>query len=235
MVNAFVTDINPYTCAESHSNLMLARMALETAEVLAASRWNFIIPRNVNTKDYTGKKPVPPYHRSKGQRGHPLVLWVNKERINFHWLYHYGIGLIKEYHRQYPDKPPLKCERVYHWLRDNDRPNLWPEATIHSYIDMTFNVAINDDYMKIMNKLYKSQKNVKMYDPHYINPFHIVDVYRLYFLYKYLYVYKRNHSWGNRRPPSWMTFGYLRNTIESVYGEPTTPTSKNDLIAEIPF
>ena len=236
MVNAFVTEINPYLCSQSHSNLMLPRMALETAEVLCASRWNQIIGWDENSKEYENNTNItPPYYRSLSQRRHPLVLWSNKERINFHWLYHYGTGLIREYRKQYPEKPPLKCEQVYRWFKQHDEPSLWEDPTIFEYRDMTWNVAINDDYRKIMNKVFKKQKIDPLTGKNSLDFNDILTVYRLYFLYKYMYVYTRNHSWGSRIPPDWMTFGKLRDAVERVYGPPTTKTGQNALVYEPPF
>lgn len=203
MVNIFITSHEPFVAARHMSDLLIPRMALESAEILCAVRWNKLLGLTTQTpsREVLADYPdLPPYRRSLGQRKHPCCLWAGEAPENYVWLFGHYYALIEEYAHRFPDRPALKCgdsvlvdsfKKTYRDFFEQDCKGL-------RVPDFTY--AFSHEFpTRVLNK-YRKAKDVSL-------------LYRVSMTYKYLWVYTRQHKWTNRKPPKWLREGKYMDVI----------------------
>lgn len=213
MVNVFVSHYNPKRSAQAQPNLLCQRMCLEAAEVLCGVHWNVLngLDKHTPTREQLPDQDwLPPYRRSLSQRKHPIVLWA-MDRMHYIWLLKHMRALAEEHVLRYDGKPyPAPYRDTYRWLRKH-AVNVPTQYRVHpTASQLQYYGAFNErGYLK-----YSDDIRVQ---------------YRLSLLHKWLYLYSRKHSWGERGPPDWAFDKDLRRYLRKLYGDPTTPTAQLEL------
>ncbi len=84
-MNIFVLDRNIDTCARYHCDQHVAKMILESVQLLCTC---------LNMQGYT-----TPYRSTHGH--HPCVLWLEESHANWRWLRSLALALNREYRYRY--------------------------------------------------------------------------------------------------------------------------------------
>lgn len=216
MVNVFVTSYSPEESATHMSDLLLGRMALESAEVLCGAQWNMLLgwhsptPSREELPDDPNK--LPWYRRSIGQRHHPIVEWAQAHPLHYLWLYRHYIQLCKEYKRRFPDRVMLKCaeqrkqlkrglklivkgtpnsQDVYGPYSLDTKPN-GLQTCDGLFSQLEFCRAFSHDFPSSIEKQFNKDGDIR-------------KLYRASMCYKYNWVYTRTHKWTSARVPIWCT------------------------------
>lgn len=211
MVNIFVSSFNPVASAKALPDLLCQRMALEAFEVLNAAQWNarLGLTTRTPTRDEEPDAPnLPPYRRTLGQRRHPIALWASKERANYVWLLRHAVALSEEHRERYGGDYPKPYHDCYDWLsiRAHKIPTLFTDRSVKAS-DLTYYGAFNDKWVL------EASDDIRVQ-------------YRLQLLAKWLYEYKRRHTWANG-PPYWAYDKELLRVVRGYRGKPTTRIAKD--------
>lgn len=211
MVNIFVTDKNPVTCAIALDNKRLPRMIWETSEIICAVHWNILLGIDKKTpKEYLGEK-YPHYHPNLARRKHPVVLWTGKCRENYEWLLRYFWALQGEYKIRYA-KEHKSYLLVNEYAQKYAKRLKWATKAKY-YAVPEFAATITP----------KEILNLK---------WPVISRYKLAMLHKFLYLDERDSKWGTKRtfmkeksrnsvlPPKWLFNKRARRWLRKVYGKP---------------
>ena len=79
-MNIFILDHDPHHAAQAHCDKHIAKMILESAQMLSTALGQ-------------GYKPT--------HKNHPCTLWVSQSQDNAEWLYELAFNLNQEYKRRY--------------------------------------------------------------------------------------------------------------------------------------
>lgn len=210
MVNAFVSSRSPVVSAKALPDLLTQRMCLEAAEILCGVQLNLLLGNEKTPVDYDNAPwawTPPVYRRSLSQRKHPCVLWAGEHRTHYRWLLDHFKALSKEYATVYNEGEPhssfVKC---YRYLATN--AHRVPDDGRYQFPDLT--------------------KEIKFYGAFTHKEFlpyagdDVVLAYKISLTHKYLYLYKRKHTWGAERdgPPKWLSYKPYLELLRALYGEP---------------
>ena len=100
-MNIFYLHTEPKLCAQYHVDKHVAKMILETAQLLSTAHW------------LTGGEG--PYRMT--HKNHPSTIWTRSNTSNYKWLCKLGMELCKEYTHRY-DKIH-KTQKHLEWLSSN--------------------------------------------------------------------------------------------------------------------
>ena len=110
-MNIFVVDTDPEVAARSLCDKHIVKMPLETAQMLCAVSWRFLVPA-----------PYKP-----GFQHHPCTRWAGETLENWHWLLRHGLELCAEYERRFWRRHA--CLKVLLWCQEQGgRPSPGPRA-----------------------------------------------------------------------------------------------------------
>lgn len=189
-MNVFYTHIDPIRSVYNLDDKRIAKMALESAQILQGAVWNARYGDVVPTKP---RKDDPPYRVSKAQRHHPCMSWAGN-RENYRWLLKHFEALCFEHTTRYPNKLVLSVYlQCYGYCRDH--ADDIPEGSF-------------------------TEPRALMFDPLASLAIPVTGRYKVYLAHKYLYTDKRKTTFGNRAVPKFLTNEPLVRYLHSEFGKP---------------
>ncbi len=204
MVNVFVSSKCPVKSARALPDLLTARMCLESAQILCGVILNLAygdskspskLPSYIKVNGEKIKSP--PYVRSLGQRKHPAILWAGKDRRHFEWVLAHLAALNDEYKLRYSKSiDVLAFSKCYQYLKD------------HAYVvPKRRNYEIEFSATITHSELLKDHWSVQR-------------KYRIALVHKYMYLYDREPTWKNCKPPQFVTNPNIIRYLRKVAGKP---------------
>lgn len=112
-MNLFNLDEDLDKCAEYHIDKHVAKMQLETAQMMCTNHWidTYIgyVPRKITTEEHAELKEVMKYQRTLSMEdrhfpylmchhNHPSTVWMRKSLANYEWAFCYAQALSSEQH-----------------------------------------------------------------------------------------------------------------------------------------
>lgn len=116
-MNIFVTDPDPYVCANVLDDKRVVKMVLETAQLLSTA-----------IHACGGVGPYKVTHLN-----HPCSIWTRQSRANYDWLLQHFDALLMEYTDRYG-----KIHKCSAFQREFiDKAELIPEGPLSSFVNCT--------------------------------------------------------------------------------------------------
>jgi len=155
-MNTFILDYDPSVAAKFHCNKHVVKMILESAQMLCAAHWTYLLKSEGKTiSDFkrirdaqswafenTPKNLQPPWKMSHMR--HPCTVWTSENISNYSWQLRLCESLLLEYTNRY--KKHHKTETEAKWLKKNYPIDI-PDSPLSN-----FPVCMKEEY-----KIFKDQ------------------------------------------------------------------------------
>lgn len=189
-MNIFYTHSDPQLAIHNLDDKRVAKMALESAQILQGAIWNARYGDEVPSEP---RKDDPPYRVSLTQRHHPCMKWAGN-RANYTWLLKHFEALCFEHTTRYPDKVFLAAYlRCFDYCRNHA-----DEIPTGYFVE----------------------PRALMFEPIASLSIPITGRYKVYLAHKYLYTDKRKTTFGNRPVPKFLTNDGLVKYLRREFGNP---------------
>lgn len=191
-MNIFYSNHDPVISARNLDDKRVAKMALESAQLLQGVIWS--IRYGFKQPPLDRKKDDPIYSLSLGHRKSPCSLWLLEARDNYFWLLDHFDALYHEHRHRYPQSKPLAAyTQCFTYCKKHAREV--PAGSLTEPKPLMLDQIRNIDLP-------------------------ITGKYKVCLAHKYLYTDKRASTYSNRHIPTFVSDSRVLSFLERTFGKP---------------